>query len=527
LPQVRSLAKTAMSMELIDSWRKDANKVDPLAPAVAAPGAPWSEAIRADLKKAKEEAYGPDTRLPNITRPALEEALQDVVKNIEGGSRLRLVSGGVVGVGLRQITASLSALAGALFVRARINAEKKLGRQAVFEIGAPAYAFEIIIGTQKQSVVQLGAGASVGPSIGIASVGGNFDALAYGKDSLNVEGITLRVPRTGRPAGEVRAELSALTERLLDASAPNAADTQTSVLKELLQEFPSISVSRIGKAGEGRRRHGMSAGAGASVRGPNLRATAGIGASIEAQRDYVKQHQDAAGYLKVDRRIDGHAIKGGVAGGVAGGPSVKQHDIAFSSGNTDQPVRLTLDILNHGTTVRRDAVYRDGRLLTDSFIDTEHVNVEAFLKSLEPRVDAWARARVDAASTERTIDSERACVREFMGEMRKKARPTHLFNERHSLKPEAAAKIDAYRSVAMLAEQEAGAQSGSGDDSLNRALNDAVESVWTDPDSVQPLSLRAYEKATRESGMGVNLVVQLGSLHIAEASHINYRLNAK
>lgn len=80
----------------------------------------------------------------------------------------------------------------------------------------------------------------------------------------------------------------------------------------------------------------------------------------------------------------------------------------------------------------------------------------------------------------------------------------------------------------MLADREGGGLEGGPsveDRAVIDAINNAVEAVWSNPDSVYPYSLRAYERSSKESGLGLNLVVQLAARHGAEATHINNRLD--
>jgi hypothetical protein len=53
----------------------------------------------------------------------------------------------------------------------------------------------------------------------------------------------------------------------------------------------------------------------------------------------------------------------------------------------------------------------------------------------------------------------------------------------------------------------------------------AVEDVWSDPASLHPYSLRAYERVSTQNGIGLNLVAQFSSVHAADANHIDNRLD--
>jgi hypothetical protein len=57
------------------------------------------------------------------------------------------------------------------------------------------------------------------------------------------------------------------------------------------------------------------------------------------------------------------------------------------------------------------------------------------------------------------------------------------------------------------------------------AAKQAVEDEWANPASVQPYSLRAYERVSAQSSLGLNLIAQFSSQHAADASHIDNRLD--
>jgi hypothetical protein len=58
------------------------------------------------------------------------------------------------------------------------------------------------------------------------------------------------------------------------------------------------------------------------------------------------------------------------------------------------------------------------------------------------------------------------------------------------------------------------------------AMAEAAEAEWVKPESLQPYSLRAYERLTTQGTTGLNLVAQFATQHAAEASHIDNRLDA-
>ena len=78
-----------------------------------------------------------------------------------------------------------------------------------------------------------------------------------------------------------------------------------------------------------------------------------------------------------------------------------------------------------------------------------------------------------------------------------------------------------YRSALQLCAQHPG-----GRKDIAEELARTIEAAWTDPAAVQPYSIRSYERNAVQATKGVDLVVQLASLEMAEASHIDNRLDA-
>lgn len=544
LPQFETLASTPMSMEQLGTWLGDALKThDSLPWGCAEPRPLWADAIAGELEKAHHEVHGHDTRLRQVSREGIRGALKHIVANIEGSSRLRLSSGGIVGVGLRNLTATVSSLASGFLLRGRVDARKQWGRQAVFEIAMPPYDMEVMIATQRQHAVQFGVGAFVGPDLAVVKAGGNVDLTAYGSESADLKGVTLRLPRIGRPVSELRTEFALLVDKLLDGTAAEAGQAQEPLLKQLLQDFPKLTVNQIGEAGDERKRHGITGEGVAAVQGFGMRAGVSAGAAVEAQRGVIRHYEDASGSMQVERHIAGWGVRGGLGARLSAGPSVDTGPVKLSSGNTDTTiVGISADLFVTGSAERREAVYQDGRLHKISFKETEHQNLDSFLADVKARRDDWVQARLESPGTSRTADTEHRTLQRFLDDVSAYNRPTHTFAFRSTIRPEAAERIDAYRSTERLAQRmldraaRAGASGdaavpipiGSSQAAIHAAIQaakQAVEDEWANPASVQPYSLRAYERVSAQSSLGLNLIAQFSSQHAADASHIDNRLD--
>jgi hypothetical protein len=540
LPQFEALASTPMSMEQLGTWFGDALKTHESLPWIETEPRPrWADAIAGELEKAHHEVHGHDTRLRQVSREGMRGALKHIVANIEGSSRLRVSSGGIVGVGLRNLTATMSSLASGFLLRGRVDARKQWGRQAVFEIAMPPYDMEVMIATQRQRAVQFGAGAFVGPDLAIVKAGGNVDVTAYGSESADLKGVTLRLPRIGRPVSELRTEFAHLVDRLLDGTAVDAGQAQEPLLKQLLQDFPQLTVNQIGDAGDERKRHGITGEGVAAVQGFGLRAGLSAGAAVEAQRGVIRHYEDASGSMQVERHIAGWGVRGGLGARLSAGPSVDAGPVKLSAGNTDTTIAgISADLFVTGSAERREAVYQDGRLHKISFQETEHQNLDSFLADVKARRDDWVQARLESPGTSRTADTEHATLQKFLDDVSAYNQPTHTFAFRSTIRPEAAERIDAYRSTERLAQRmlDQATRAGANEDAAApvptgspqaaiTAAKQAVEDEWSNPASVQPYSLRAYERVSAQSSLGLNLITQFSTLHAADASHIDNRLD--
>ena len=528
-PALRALATLRLDAGTLDHWFSEAQKTSTSqvirSAAGTSPGgasgtedaAGWASTVSDGLARARQQVDGRDTRVPEVTRDTVRAAVKDIIANIEGSSRLRLGSGGIVGAGLAKISTTVSGLASAFFLRGRLDARAQRGRQAVFEIAMPPYDMEMVIGTQRQRSRQVGVGAFVGPDLpGIVKAGVNADALLYGRDSAEISGVSLRLPRVGRPVPELRAEFSALVDTLLDGSeGGDQAGDETPLLQRLLQAFPDLTVNQIGAAGDGRRRHGLNVDAAASVGVPPAKFGASAGGFIEAQRDVTKHYDDATGRMRVARAIHGNQLKAGVGIKVSAGLGAQ---LASKTAASDE-VDLSAGVLQTGISAerilsgvfdRREAVYEDGRLHPLSFVETEYNDVDTFLAAMAPQLDDW----VDAGIERHKLD-------QLLADIKRYAAPNQTYAARCIVTPETRARDDVYRSALQLCAQHPG-----GMQDLAAELAQAIEAAWTDPAAVQPYSIRSYERNTVQATKGVDLVMQLASLETAEASHIDNRLDA-
>ncbi|WP_245541881.1 hypothetical protein [Uliginosibacterium gangwonense] len=527
--QTQAFEGQIMSMEVLKQWFEETQTHS--IPGAAEADAAHKAAISESLKKAHIEAYGKDTRIENFDKEKFRLAMKDVIEQMDGSSRLRLSSGGVLGVGLRQVTATLSSLVSGLFIRGRIDARKQIGNHAVFEIAMTTYDMEIVIGRQRQSAHQFGLGGSVGPNLGIAKAGGGADAVLYGRETSEIEGISLRIPRIGRPVPEVRAEFAKLFDRLLDGptatpatpeSSHTSASGQAGFLPTLLQEFPTLVVNRIGQASEAHTRHGLSLEGGASVKVPFARATAGVGVSTEVNSSQTRHYQDATGVMKIDRQVKGWSAKAGIGAKIGAGLNLNASAATLSSGNTDLGVSASLDVLNTGRNLRRETVYQSGRMLPVSFIEEEYQNAHAFADHVTPQLDRWSQART-ARGENRQVSMEKANLEKFLHEVQDQSTPMHSYGARNMLTPDAVARINMLDSCKALAQRQTPESQASLTQEMSSAFLNTNEAEWNAKENRKPYSLRSYKRVTTQTGTGINFGVQLGTQHLAEGSHIDNR----
>jgi hypothetical protein len=293
------------------------------------------------------------------------------------------------------------------------------------------------------------------------------------------------------------------------------------LLKQLLQEFPQLTVNLIDRAGDGRRRHGLTVKAGAAVGASSVRASASAGATLEAQRGIYKHYHDRTGSLRVTRSIHGQGWRGGLGMRVGFGPEFQAGPVKLTSHNTDLTlVAAGVDLLAAGGAAREELVSIDGRLHPISFHETEYQNVEDFLAVMAQQREAWLQGRL-AADPRRDRAAEAARFDTFLAQVRQHATPTQVFASRESLKPAVARQINAGRDTATLAARQCGGPRQQDID----AQQAAERRLLDDPASWQPYSARSYERAAAQSTPGLHLVLVLAALDAAEASHIDNRFD--
>ncbi|MCS4510441.1 hypothetical protein [Xylophilus ampelinus] len=541
LPEVQALASLRLDAATLSSWTGDARRAkDEGQPASTsgdmAPGP--LDIAHAALQTARDEALGRDTRVADINRETVRSALQDIVQNIEGSGRLRLSAGGISGIGLRQITATISALASALFLRGRVDAQLQQGRQAVFEIAMAPFDAEIMLATQRQSKRNIGLGGFIGPDLGAGKIGINVDANLWISEHNQLAGITLRLPRVGRPMSTLRDEFSRLVDHLLDGStggsamaAPlNTATTRATattadveaagpgahpLLRQLLQAFPDLTVNQIANGGDSRRRHSIGVDLAGAIGAGWFKATSSLGGYAEGQRDVTRHYADASGRMRLVRSVKGEIDSAGMAARAALGAGPAVANATGNYGNAHLhvmglPIGLGAERIFGGGFDRNDRMYEDGRLHPLSFVEREFYDLDEFLENLKHEVPAWLTA---GAPPER--------LQQLLDEIKTYAQPTHTFSTRWIVTPEMKARDDAYRSTIALLEL----LPHSGD--TVAALREAVEAHWHDRQCMQPYSMRAYDRQLRQRTRGVDLVAHLAAVDSAEASHIDNRLDVK
>ncbi|HEU4458466.1 MAG TPA: hypothetical protein VFR90_05035 [Methylibium sp.] len=532
----------------VQAWTQNPPRLSPerlarwaeqdLTPAGAAP-------YRAALAPVNDARHGRDTRRPAIDIESVRGALHEVVRDIQGSSRLRWTSGGVAGVGTKGLTGLISNIASALTVRARVDARVNGATQAVFEIAMPPYDMEILVGTQRQTSWQVGGGIAAGSDLGAVKMVAGPDVVLHGRDDADLRGVSLRLPRQRGREAPLRADFARLVDALLDRD-PGADAAGRTLLKRLLQDFPELAVNRIGQAGEQRRRRGGGLEAVARAEFGPVRLSGGVGSGYE-HASQQRTYRDDTGALRVHREVHGDASRlfvGATAALGAGGSVAKGFRGANSEASIAHPFATLapqFDVNAQGRSCRAEYVLRDGGVDPASFIEVEHRTLANMRRSVEAELERWIDAKTArdlqtrappnlapdamaawrAAQRDAVRDEVRDGFERFFAGLAHKASAAQSYAERLQLRPEAARQINQLESAALLAGRSAAPDAPA----RAQVFHAEAETLRRTTTAWVPASLRSYERLAHQDQWGLQAGLLITSIHTADGSHIRSRID--
>ncbi|HEX4842861.1 MAG TPA: hypothetical protein VFV57_04260 [Limnobacter sp.] len=470
----------------------------------------------ADLGDWKDGRLSRRAKIAKRALPSqIAEHLNHLIDHIQGASRLRILSGGVAGLGTKGISSTLTSVFLGLLARFKLDLRWMKLRLAGLDIAMPPYNLEMTIFSSRGVQTQLGAGVAVGPGIGPLeiTVGGSIKALCT--DQREDSGIVLRMPRERGKEQHLRQQFKAMLNDLI-ILAPNSKQ-DGSLLKTLLQRHPTLSVNTIERAGEYKRTHGanLEINAGINLGVAKLAAHGELGANLHAK--VTRHHKDCGGAIQVNRHLLGRRLNIGVEGRLE----------ARFEGLSD-PFRLNMltidglggsvEIATAGRHVKRDVVYVEGKISPLSYYEVEYQSFDDFRKAIMSRLPEWSISKAMQSNT--SVESAKAEILAFLQQASERLMPQHSFAARCELRQTVAQEIDALHSLIALHS----AHGNPARQLLAEKLQALIQTKLDCPDSYQETSFRAYDRADKTHTRGLHAALRLEQIHQAEGVHAHTRL---
>jgi hypothetical protein len=512
------LGGVVMTEDVLREWMAQTRSV--CCPAV--PEGEWAPVDQA-LHRAAVIVQG--VQVPALTQQDIGRAIDDLVGELRLGTRLRMVSGRVYGLGTKALSATLLRVLTGVGLRLRLDLRVETGKHAALEIAHPTHAFEVFVGTQTVRSAHVGGGAGVVGNVGLMRVGAMADAVLVGVDRRDVSGVVLRLPRREHTETENRAEFARILKTLLDHPAPGDASGRIPVLQRLLQEHPALSVTVVGVNSE--RRSRSSASAEGSVRAGlgEWRVGGAAGATFEATPSYRWEINDRSGALRVESVLEGRGSRTTVDARGLGNPTVQPNDsVRYGLGSAE--AKQAADIRTTGERYRNRLTFEDGRLmLAGCTRDVEHESPQHFAESVHADLERWMPTTASRTGLDRFDDPEsraraEAEIRRYTEEAIAQYNGNQYFVERLRLREDAGRQIDAHLAFIRLA-------ASSGSPALQaRAMDSkiAVEALLADRSSWGGRSLRVFERGTDLGGPQASYFGLAGHQEGVDAIHVEREL---
>jgi hypothetical protein len=547
---------TNLTPETLGDWANHAGcpASVPDAAQLASDQPDW-RAFRLAQRRATEQVRPTETPdLKTITKANTARMLEEHTRNHELGSRVVMYSGGIGGVGTKQLSALISKVVSKTLLRAHVDVRAEGTRCATIEIGTGAQGNELFLGTQGIKKGQAGGGVSIGWNISdknddavvSASVGA---AASIGMEGTDRNGVLIRFDRLkGGVVGdqENNAKLARLAGKL---SAPDAlpegqpyanaqGDDAASPLKNLWQEWPEVSVSLLEtKEKAGRAGASVSGGLGLKI-GKFGMGLPGIGAGVDGKKG-KGTWKETGGSLHVDKQTKYWTAKTSVSAAVAsfaGGVGTSNEDVGLSL-TGGEPLGGAVDFWRNGYAETDTFIEYEGELKKSTVKIKSYQTAKAFVDNVAPHLDEWAEAKTKrfnpgeygaAAPEDETppqeaerlqrrdaaIEAEHTKLSQHLQRALDLAEPTQSFWEFKEITQDATAAANALKSLAVMAE-------GCGDKQALQECTESRKKLLKSEEAWEPSFLVDYETTAQQRSMTpVNFFFKSGQLDGISTSNI-------
>lgn len=460
---------------------------------------------------------GPDGVAPThkpTSRENFLSGLQHAVDQLQGASRLKLSGGRLAGVGTKGMSGTISQLITGLMFRVRGDVRMAKQKTANLELALPAYDLELMLYSQTSITAQAGGGAAVGPALGFVQLSAGADVVAYNRESSQAEGVVLRIPR-------IRGQENAMKESMKSILKEIFSDTTLCDphlrLKNLLGEYPNLTVARIGDLSEKKTKHEWVLEAGVAVDAGIVKASALAGTGLEYQSSQNKHFQDGNGAMQVQRNFGGQALRGHAGAKLNLGYGAWSGAFKLN-GVTLEALAYSKDFMTAGRRIRHEVVRNRQRLSPASFYEIEHSTLDDFTQSIMANLNVWVDAK--AESLGKTQDEAQKLILDFLNSLPESHSSNYSYAQRFELKPACAKQLDQLETLLMLSK------------SMNEArfvrycesLSQQIQATLMSPDSYAPSSFRVFDRDEKTQLNGPHLALKLQKLKQTEGVYVANRL---
>lgn len=506
-----------------------------------ADGIPGCDRKRIDhLLNAATSAPSPHKLAPELSRKDLSKGLCCALQHMDLGSRINLSSGGLLGIGSKGASGTLSGLFGSGLLRYRLDARYVRSRQAMCEIGASHYGAEMLVGTQTQVRQQLGAGAFAGVQIGPASLGGGLD-IAVARDTTSTSSVLLRLARPENGAHEIKQSLESMQDVvrfILEKPASGGRITgkpDKDLLIRLFEQFPDLSIGQKAPSAEPNRSTAAKAAlsVGAFFRKGLFRSGLGASCMAEHRRFHRYHYQESSGRLRVERTTFGQMKRLNISAGIhaAGlalpvlGSNARADGGTTGEGGGADSIQWTqntpgadflqwnADAYRNGLATRITLVSEHGEVKQHSSCTRVHINAHHYVETIRSDLSAWADCmakRWNSASyaaggvaREMARTDARHRITGFLDCVARNADPAQTFHEHFELQPHAVRRLNALREL----ERQAGDAPAAG------AYRKMIQATLENESYWEPVHLLVYDASIEQRGKRIDLLLKAASSH--------------
>jgi hypothetical protein len=451
-------------------------------------------------------------RIDTSDRAALAQSLKTMVQqDFHPGASLTATDGGAIGAGTKGLSQIPVAIASGGLLGMYLDLRARRRRQAEVTIKNPSTGPELLVYSSTGTAGKAGGGLFAGIRARLAGIAGTKVGvgadLGIGADRETAAGAVLRLGRYDGASEEVlTGRFAQVLERFYLKE-----DSDASLLKDLMTEFPDLSVGRAESAATTAHVLGTVEGAAGLTLGDWT-----VGPAVSLNGDLATgatRYTEQQGIRRIERSTDSiYQASTAISGRLFGGNAT---NFASGTGLTVMPPTAELggasaNVWKKGHSFARELSFDEHGLLEDASnaVDT-FANLKDYIQFINDNIDLLCESLArkfdpdsftDAAPMERLHGLQKAHkkISEFSHRARQHVAPTQTFVISSSLKPEVRAAVNQHL-VLVKALQDNGDAAGA------QRLRDQCEAVLKQRSSWYPDDLLITETTSETSSRRIRL----------------------